>query len=922
MRPIKLTVSAFGPYAGETVLDMDKLGSNGLYLITGDTGSGKTTIFDAITYALYGEASGENRDSNMLRSKYAHEDTPTEVELIFEYAGKRYIVKRNPEYERPLKRGSGTTKQKADAQLIYPNGRVVAKTKDVTNAIQDIMGIDRNQFSQIAMIAQGDFLKLLLAPTEERKQIFRQIFKTGLFQELQDRLKSESTRLNNEYTELKRSVDQYVESLTPVSDHGLDSDWNKAKAGDLPIAETIDLVEKALLQDKKTKENLDKQIAELDEKIADINTLLGQAGEIKKAEEGLAEATKGLAEKQKSLSVLCIALEDQQNKQPQRDAIVQRIVTSKDKLAQYDEFEVLKKNKDIKNEDLDEKTNLKNIQIELSKTLVESIHNMKTEIETLKDAQTQKLKLINLQEKLKEKLESLTSLYKSLSEYETILKELTELQAEYTSASKKAEGAQNKYMHMNQSFLDNQAGILALTLNDGDPCPVCGSTLHPNLATKSEDAPEEADLKKAKKIYEAAQAKANELSASAGEINGKAKEKKESIKIRSMELLGECAYEEILSKVEDSILQAKEEAKYLEKEINSQDERSKRYDELNKWIPLKESELEKVKQTMGELDKLIATLQTDIKNLTESIDKIKQNLLFESKTQAQDEIKQLEKKKNEMQKALESIQKEHTACKSEVDALQGRIKALTEQLKEAKDIDLLSETQKKEQSEERKMKLNDSLSAVKTRIYTNQMALDRIKKQSNVMCEVEEKWMWVKALSNTANGNISGKEKIMLETYVQMTYFDRIITRANLRFMTMSGGQYELKRRIEAENNRSQSGLELDVIDHYNGTQRSVKTLSGGESFKASLSLALGLSDEIQSSAGGIKLDTMFVDEGFGCLDDDSLQQAMKVLAGLTQGNRLVGIISHVGELKEKIEKQIVVTKEKSGGSKVRIVCP
>ena len=211
------------------------------------------------------------------------------------------------------------------------------------------------------------------------------------------------------------------------------------------------------------------------------------------------------------------------------------------------------------------------------------------------------------------------------------------------------------------------------------------------------------------------------------------------------------------------------------------------------------------------------------------------------------------------------------------------------------------------------------LQKVRTRLSSNAAVKKKIEEKSGELTSLEERWAWVKALSNTANGNITGKEKVMLETYIQMTYFDRILVRANRRLLSMTGGQYELVRRQVADNNRSQSGLELDVIDHYNGTQRSVKTLSGGESFKASLSLALGLSDEVQSSAGGIRLDTMFVDEGFGSLDEESLQQAIRTLAELGEGNRLVGIISHVGELKEKIDRQIVVTKAKTGGSRAEI---
>lgn len=922
MRPIKLTVSAFGPYAGKTVLELDKLGKNGLYLITGDTGSGKTTIFDAITFALYGEASGENRDPSMLRSKYADDDTPTEVELVFEYAGKIYTVKRNPEYDRPSKRGTGVTRQKAEAQLSLPDGNLITKTKDVTNTISDIMGIDRNQFSQIAMIAQGDFLKLLLAPTEDRKQIFRRIFKTGLYQELQDRLKAESSRLNEEYTELKRSISQYVKSLFFDPDYGLDTDLIKAKEGMLPIADIIELVERTLVRDKENKEKLETRIKELDKEIEKINTLLGQAGEIKRARDSLSKESKELAEKQTALTGLENAFKAQQDKQQEREALTQLIATSREKLPAYDEYESLKKTRESKIKTLEESIQKKNSLDEDLNNLTESIQSLKAELESLKDAETNKLKLDNLKENLKERQKKLKAFEKSLSEYEENLKELTKVQEEYIKASELANKAHTKYMHMNQSFLDNQAGILASKLMEGDPCPVCGSITHPFLATKSEEAPSEADLKKAKSAYDQAQVKVNELSGSAGSIKGIVKEKKETLTLQGVELFGECTCEEMRGKVNDALLIADREEKQLKKDIQKEEKRFNRYVELSKTIPQKESERETKIQEIREVDNKIASLQTDVNNNDNLINKKKNELQFESKSLAQKEIKQLEKKKDEMQKAFDAAQKEFTKCKSDVDEIQGRIKALTEQLKEAKEIDADKEEQKKNDRQTEKRVLNEKNSTVQTRIHTNQSALENIKKQGDAMCEVEKKWTWVKALSNTANGNISGKEKIMLETYVQMTYFDRIIARANVRLMTMTGGQYELKRRIESDNNRSQSGLELDVIDHYNGTERSVKTLSGGESFKASLSLALGLSDEIQCSAGGIQLDTMFVDEGFGSLDDESLQQAMKVLAGLTQGNRLVGIISHVSELKERIDKQIVVTKEKSGGSKVQIVCP
>ena len=284
-------------------------------------------------------------------------------------------------------------------------------------------------------------------------------------------------------------------------------------------------------------------------------------------------------------------------------------------------------------------------------------------------------------------------------------------------------------------------------------------------------------------------------------------------------------------------------------------------------------------------------------------------MVFKDITQAKENIQLLEKQKNEMEAALEKSEKEYFSCKEKIDTLEGIIQALAKQLAESKEVDVEGLNVILKEKKAKKNSIEEAYSKIISRLNNNINALERIKKQSKNLEEAEKRYIWVKALSNTANGNISGKEKIMLETYVQMSYFDRIIARANVRFMMMSGGQYELKRKIETDNKRSQSGLELEVIDHYNGSERSVKTLSGGESFKASLALALGLSDEIQNSSGGIQLDTMFVDEGFGSLDDESLQQAIKTLTELTEGNRLVGIISHVGELKEKIDKQIVVKK-------------
>ena len=283
-------------------------------------------------------------------------------------------------------------------------------------------------------------------------------------------------------------------------------------------------------------------------------------------------------------------------------------------------------------------------------------------------------------------------------------------------------------------------------------------------------------------------------------------------------------------------------------------------------------------------------------------------------------MRQISDRVKAMKEKLDKAEKELADAEKSFAEITGRIQQLQEQLRDRSGTDLEGEEDAKRALSMKKTGISQELKRVNVRIAANRTALENIRNKSRELAGLEKRWSWVRSLANTANGNIAGKEKIMLETYVQMRCFDRILVRANTRLMVMTGGQYELVRRQVSENNRSKSGLELDVIDHYNGTRRSVKSLSGGESFKASLSLALGLSDEIQASAGGIRLDTMFVDEGFGSLDEESLQQAVRALAGLADGNRLVGIISHVSELKERIDRQIVVTKDRCNGSRVEIV--
>ncbi|MDE6725664.1 MAG: SMC family ATPase, partial [Ruminiclostridium sp.] len=343
MRPIKLTISAFSSYAGKTVLNLDKLGSSGLYLITGDTGAGKTTIFDAITYALYGEASGESRNTSMLRSKYAKDDTPTEVELVFSCNGKEYRVKRNPDYPRPKGRGDGFTTQKADATLTYPDNKVVTKVKEVNSAIRNIMGIDRNQFLQIAMIAQGDFRKLLLAGTEEREDIFREIFKTAPYQNLQKNLTSEANNVKNQCESIRKNIKQYIDEIKVDENDVLSIDVKKAQNELLPMSEILPLIEKLIQQDKNLESTLNEKINEADKKLEDVNRKLGIIQSHEDAKSRLENADKEYSEIDGKLAELKKILDEEIAKKPETDKAEKEKARIEAELPEYDDLDRLEK---------------------------------------------------------------------------------------------------------------------------------------------------------------------------------------------------------------------------------------------------------------------------------------------------------------------------------------------------------------------------------------------------------------------------------------------------------------------------------------------------------------------------------------------------------------------------------------------------
>ncbi|MBE5906914.1 MAG: hypothetical protein E7277_09080 [Lachnospiraceae bacterium] len=476
------------------------------------------------------------------------------------------------------------------------------------------------------------------------------------------------------------------------------------------------------------------------------------------------------------------------------------------------------------------------------------------------------------------------------------------------------------YIGLERKFYDGQAGILAETLKIGCPCPVCGSLEHPKPAVRAREVPTEQELSVAKKALEKARSKRDHSAQEAGVWKERMDRNEQELEKTSEQLLGVVKLEEILpelrKQLEDGIHNQEELKQFIVQQEALQEEKAK----LQEEVPVLEQELQGLIEKEKEAEVALATSRTKLSEAEKHIDEKKKDLKFRNYIDAVAKKEEIQNRIQALDKKFEEIDRKCKNVADSITEIKSYIKNSEEILAQSEAPNLEEERAKKADCEEKRSAFEQNLRRFSTRLQIHKDVRESLVKEAEAISETEKKLQWVKALADTANGKLSGREKIMLETYVQTTYFDRIIRKANLRFLTMSDGQYELVRKKEADNAKSQSGLDLNVLDHYNGTQRSVKTLSGGESFMASLSLALGLSDEVQSAAGGIQIDTLFVDEGFGSLDPEALDQAYRALAGLTEGNRLVGIISHVADLKERIEKQVVVTKQRSGGSKAEIV--
>ena len=919
MRPLKITMSAFGPYAGEVTLDMQKLGKSGIYLITGDTGAGKTTVFDAISYALYGEASGNYRENTTLRSKYASADTPTFVELEFEYNNEIYKINRNPEYPRPNKRGEGFTKQSANAELVMPDGSVITKIKEVSAKVEEIIGINKNQFSQIAMIAQGDFRKLLNCETNERSKIFRKIFKTEPYHNIEIKLSSLFNELKRNREKEKSGIEQYINQLKCNENDTLSLELERAKSGDVLIEDVIKLAGEIINKDTLEYTKTQKNIESINEEIEKINSNIKLYENQEATKKAYAKASAKLEELKTKRNECEKAYKSAEAQRERLDDLTRKINLINSKMPKYDELKSLENSIKERTQSFEKSNNLLKLKQQEITLLEKEIDEKSKALEEVKGADLLVQKLTVQKEEINKKAETLKELKTEIDRCKTEQKNLKNAQSFAKSALDEYGALENEYNQIYIAFFNEQAGIIADELKDGEPCPVCGSTSHPNLARKSENAPSQADVESAQNLVKKAQEKADKARDTASALKSRFDEIAANVKSAAKKLFG--TDDNVFDDYNSNINALKKEYDCTLALLKTANEKLNLYKKLDKEIPKIQEKQKSLSDEMSKLNTQKASDEAFISENTKRVTSIKSELDFESADLAKDKLKEYTNLSSDIKNAIEKSKNAFDDIKSEYDTQKGTKASLENALKEFKEIDLASLNEKSLKLNEHKKDVDKTAKSLYSRIESNKLLVDDISEKRDILKEYDDKYVWLKSLSETANGDISGKEKITLETFVQMTYFDSIIRKANIRLLTMSDGQYELVRRSDAETLKKNEGLALDVIDHFNGSSRSVSTLSGGESFMASLCLALGLSDEIQSSNGGIKLDTMFVDEGFGSLDGEALDRALSALTSLSQGNRLVGIISHVDALRDRIDNKIVITKDRTIGSNVQIIC-
>lgn len=1047
MKLQKLIITGFGPYASKQELDFEEnLKDKNMFVITGNTGAGKTTIFDAINFSLYGEPSGSDRDGKSLRSDFAEDDIPTEVELFFSLRDKNYYIKRTPSYLKPKKKGEGFTESKPSAELKIIGHKTITGSKEVTREIESILGITSEQFKQLVMIPQGEFKKLLNSKSDEKEEIFRKIFGTEIFEKIQRDIKDKSIKLRKTVEQVERDRLGKIRSfICNEKNEELFDTINGDRLNIELIMKSFDMFiekdkEDQIILENKIK-NITKVIDELSKNLTigeDTNEKFVKLDNTKKELDSLISLEKDFEAKalllNKARKAISVKVFEDNYSQKNRDLkrIKDELLLLESNIKKYkdsnlkasEEFKIQQGKESEKEQlikDIDEVVRLKKKVLEYNesfnnvKTFTLEVNSLKNRIEKIEltsrlnldiiNQSNKNLEKVNLSKEEKSKLEiskiEYTNKNMKLKSLITSINQWNENYKKYLTTRDIFENIESQFIkdksqteYLEDVLRKSQAGLLALGLEDGISCPVCGSINHPNLAILENSEITEESVKASKtsleKIRTLKESKLRELT----DINSTLKSVKDnSINLLVNELLNKTlinttavsnAEYENIQQIKNEILELLQNTAnillHIENKIETlntilinekciiekKENREKENELLISELKIKNEELNNkegnLKVLVSNLDNIKKEFKGEIKSLDEleiieknlniSMIKLKNDydtceknfntstallnqelgsyknsidlctvtekewkesiaifkdkvlsLGFENGTDyknsilSENEIENLNEKINDFNSKLISIKRLYEVLLKDIEG-----KTIVD-LSIIKDT-LITENHKKEQL------LNES-KEVFSRIRNNDLVVESCLKYNKEIEKEEKEYRTVGKLSNIINGD--NTKRISFERYVLASYFEDIITASNIRFSKMTSNRFELLRKQVTGDMRKGQGLDLEVFDNYTGKSRDIKTLSGGEGFKASLSMALGLADIVQAHAGGIKLDTMFIDEGFGTLDPESLDNAIECLIDLQNDGRLVGVISHVEELKERIDARLEITSTNKG---------
>ena len=934
MRPNKLVLSAFGPYASKVELDLSKLGENGVYLITGDTGAGKTTIFDAITFALFGKPSGDIRDVKTLRSEYANEEIETYVELDFIYHDEEYHIYRRPEYTYTHVQKNGEVKQRSkatDAYLILPNGDRIVKPTEVTKQVEQLLGMKRDQFRQIAMIAQGSFLEILNADTKERGRLFEKVFMTSKYSVLMDRLnqmaKESSIALNDAKLRLQQIIsdirvpeilqEQYEQTLETFAMNDIQPVYDLLDNIIIGAKEGIENLQKQKEQVQKQLQKSRKEETEKTKQLQDLLSLEKLLKEKPVKEEKANLYTERLKTDGEKYRIQIDALKKEQAQIEHELPEYAGLTKLTAKLAE------IKKQGSSVLKDLETKTSLK-------KQLDEDITLKQKEAQILTDSELSLNKLFIKEEEIEKKISAFYHASMIQSNYQNAVDNLKEKTQFLQESTDRKAMLQKQYDDAQLSYFANQVGLLASRLIKGEPCPVCGSIEHPRPASYSDQLVTQEEINQYKKKADQVEKEYQVASKACVDANLKM-----STLQNELELVLKSVTEQTIplgnvkTFIDEHTTQLKKEKKEISTCIKQLQQQSKRYQELLKMIPKLQQKLTALAEEVSQSEITQAKLSVKHEQIQKQVQETTAKLKYSSETEAKNRVAILAKQILEYQQQIDQLANESKLAMDELVYVSAQIDMLKEKVESSIDEIPLQKNRLgllQAEIENLQVQQEEILKSIHdTQMYESdaQDTKKKIKSESDTYQTKLSRYSSLRELADVAMGNgRSSKEKITLQEYVQIAYLDRMIHKANERYLSMSNQQYQLVRSAGTKDKRSHEALDLDVIDFSNGSIRPVSSLSGGESFIASLALALGMSDEIQSQAGGIQIDTMFIDEGFGTLDRDSLNNAIQTLMKLSGENRLVGIISHVKELKERIHKGIIVTKDLHGshGSAAKVI--